>query len=199
LASCVLKRYEDDGRPADDLPLLNWAMQDALHKTQDAFYGLFENLPNRLIAWALRCTIFPWGRVFRAPDDAMGSKVVNLMMTPGTSRDRLTAGICIPRDENDPVTALDMAMLAVIAAEPVEAKMRAAQREGKISGGFPDMLMQDAKAKGIIGGAEVEILARAKALRRKAIMVDDFPKDFGRSEMFQTTQAVTFETLRRVG
>jgi len=199
LASCVLKRYEDDGCPPDDLPLLNWAMQDALHKTQDAFYGLFENLPNRLIAWALRWTIFPWGRVFKAPGDALGNKVVNLMMTPGAARDRLTAGICIPRDENDPVTSLDMAMLAVIAAEPVEAKMRGAQREGRISGEFPDMLMQDAQTKGIISSAEVEILKRAKALRRKAIMVDDFPKDFGRSEMFQTTQAVTFESLRRAG
>jgi acyl-CoA dehydrogenase len=199
LASCVLKRYEDDGRPADDLPLLNWAMQDALHKTQEAFYGLFENLPNRLIAWALRWTIFPWGRVFKAPSDMLGSKVVNLMMTPGVARDRLTSGICIPRDQNDPVTALDMAMFAVIAAESVEAKMRAAQREGKISGEFPDMLMQDAKAKSIISGGEVEILARAKVLRRKAIMVDDFPKDFGRSEMFQTTQAVTFEALHRAG
>jgi hypothetical protein len=28
-------------------------------------------------------------------------------------------------------------------------------------------------------------------------MVDDFPKDFGRSELYQTTQAVTFEALAR--
>lgn len=75
--------------------------------------------------------------------------------------------------------------------------MRAAQREGKISGEFSDMLVRDAKAKGVINNVEADILARAKALRRKAIMVDDFPKDFGRSEMFQTTQAVTFEALSR--
>ena len=37
----------------------------------------------------------------------------------------------------------------------------------------------------------------AAELRRKAIMVDDFPKDFGRSELYQTTQAVTFEALAR--
>ena len=34
-------------------------------------------------------------------------------------------------------------------------------------------------------------------LRRKAIMVDDFPKDFGRSELYQMTRAVTFEALTR--
>src|SRR6185295_1130741 len=27
LASCALKRFEDDGRPGEDLPLLHWAMQ----------------------------------------------------------------------------------------------------------------------------------------------------------------------------
>jgi hypothetical protein len=33
-------------------------------------------------------------------------------------------------------------------------------------------------------------------LRRKAIMVDDFPKDFGQSEIHQSTEPVTFEALR---
>jgi acyl-CoA dehydrogenase len=197
LASTVLKRFEDDGRPDEDLPLMQWAMQDALNRAQEAFYGLFENMPSRVVAWGLRVSIFPWGRVFDAPVDALGSKVVGLMMTPGSARDRLTQGMCIPRDADDAVTALDAALLAVIAAEPVEAKMRAARHAGTIQGEFSDQLAQDAVAKGVINAHEAETLARAKALRRKAIMVDDFPKDFGRSEMFQTTQAVTFEALVR--
>jgi acyl-CoA dehydrogenase len=197
LASTVLKRFEDDGRPREDLPFMRWAMQDTLHRAQEAFYGLFENLPNRLVAWALRVGVFPWGRVFDAPADSLGSQVVGLLMTPGASRDRLTRGMCIPRDENDPVTVLETALLAVIAAEPVEAKLRAAQRAGTISGEFAQVLAQDALAKGVIAQPEADLLARAHALRRKAIMVDDFPKDFGRSELFQTTQAVSFEALAR--
>ncbi len=197
LASCVLKRYEDDGRQQDDLPLMRWAMQDALYRAQEAFYGLFENLPNRLVAWGLRVSIFPWGRVFDAPADKLGSQVVGIMMTPGPSRDRLTQGMCIPADENDPVTVVDAALLAVIAAEPVEAKLRAAKRAGTISGEFADMVAADALAKSVITPAEAETLASAKSLRRKAIMVDDFPKDFGRSELFQTTRAVSFEALAR--
>ena len=197
LASTVLKRFEDDSRPVDDLPLLHWALQDALNRTQEAFYGLFENLPNRLVAWGLRLTIFPWGRAFDAPADTLGSKVVGLLMTPGPSRERLTQGMCIPADGNDPVTVIDAALLAVIAAEPVEAKLQAAQRAATISGEFADQVAQDALAKGVITQQEADTLARAKALRRQVIMVDDFPKDFGRSEMFQTTQAVSFEALVR--
>ena len=197
LASTVLKRFEDDGCPAEDVPLMHWAMQDALNRAQEAFYGLIENMPSRLVAWGLRVSIFPWGRVFDAPADTLGSQVVGLLMTPGPARDRLTQGMCIPRDPDDPVTALDAALLAVIAAEPIEAKMRAAKHAGAIGGEFSDQLAQDAVAKNVINAQEAEILARAKALRRKAIMVDDFPKDFGRSEIFQTTQAVSFEALAR--
>ena len=197
LASTVLKRFEDDGRPEEDLPLLHWAMQDALNRMQEAFYGLFENLPNRVIGWGLRMSIFPWGRVYAPPADALGSQVVGLLMTPGPSRDRLTSGMCLPRDPNDPVSVIDAALLAVIAAEPVDAKLRAAQRAGTVQGEFGAQVARDALAKGVITQQEADTLANAGKLRRQAIMVDDFPKDFGRSELFQTTQAVSFEALRR--
>ncbi len=36
IASTVLKRYEDDGRPRADLPLVKWAMDDCLNRIQDA-------------------------------------------------------------------------------------------------------------------------------------------------------------------
>ncbi len=48
----------------------------------------------------------------------------------------------------------------------------------------------------MISRAEAETLERAHQLRRKVIMVDDFPQDLGKTEIFQTTQAVTFEALR---
>src|SRR5262249_34913145 len=71
LASCPLKRYEDDARPAEDLPLLDWALRDALSRVEEAFYGLFANLPNRIVAWLLRGLIFPfmllYGREFAPP------------------------------------------------------------------------------------------------------------------------------------
>jgi acyl-CoA dehydrogenase len=36
LTSCVLKRYDDEGRKTDDLPLVHWAMQDSLHNLSSA-------------------------------------------------------------------------------------------------------------------------------------------------------------------
>jgi acyl-CoA dehydrogenase len=200
LASAVLKRYEDYGRPEDELPFVRWALQDALAKTEDAFYGLFANFPSKVIAWAMRGVIFPfvypYGREFPSPDDRMGHQVVGLLLTPGPARDRLTAGVHIPKDPNEPLAALEAALRAVIAAEPVGAKIRAARERGTVTAQAADQMVDEALAKGVITADEKSAMERAKTLRRQVIMVDDFPQDLGKTEIYQTTQPVTFEELR---
>jgi len=200
LASAALKRYEDDGHPAEDLPLVHWSVRDALARTEEAFYGLIANLPNRFVAGALRAIIFPFafplGREFSPPRDRLGSQVVGLLLAPGPARSRLTAGVYIPNDPDEPVAVLEAALRAVIAAEPIGAKIRQARERGVIASGFADPMVDEARAKGVITQAEKEAMERAKLLRRRVIMVDDFPKDLGKTEIHQTTQPVTFEALR---
>ena len=197
LASCVLKRYEDSGRPADDLPLLHWAMQDALHNIQLAFYGLFDNLPNRLAAFKLRHIIFPYGREFSPPRDQLGQAVVRTLLEPNAARDRLTAGVFIPKNEDEPIGTLEAALRAVVAAEAIDVRIREGVKAGTLKGRRADELAAQAVANKVISNDEAAVLMRAQALRRKVIMVDDFPQDLGKSEIFQTTEAVTFEALRR--
>jgi hypothetical protein len=84
----------------------------------------------------------------------------------------------------------------VIAAEPIGAKIRQARAAGTITGSFADAIVDEACAKKVITQAEKEEMERAKMLRRRVIMVDDFPKDLGKTEIHQTTQPVTFEALR---
>jgi len=201
LASAVLKRYEDDGRPQEDLPLVRWGLLDALYRIEDSFYSIFENLPWPSVAWLLRGLIFPlvmpYGREFAPPRDPLGHDVVSLMMTPGPSRDRLTRGVFVSKNEMDPVRTLELALTAVIAAEPVEAKLRAAHHAGKIDGRYAAEIAAAGLRQGVITQQEMELLQRAAELRRRAIMVDDFPRDFSRSELYQTTEPVTFEALAR--
>ena len=196
LASTALKRYEDSGRPEDDLPFLHWSLQDALARIEEAFYGLLANLPNRIIAWGMRRVIFPYGHEFEQPRDRLGHQVVGLLLQPGPARDRLTAGVYIPKDPAEPVAALEAGLRAVIAAEPIGAKIRAARERGLISARFAEQMVDEAVAKGVITAEEKAAMERAKALRRQVIMVDDFPQDLGKTEIYQTTQPVTFEELR---
>lgn len=189
LASSALKRYEDDGRPPEDLPLLHWSVQDALARTEDAFYGLFANLPGGFTPALLRFIVFPWGREFKAPDDRLGHAVCGTVLKPGPARDRLTAGMFVSKSEDDPVGVLEAALSAVVAAEPVEQKIRASYKAGAASV-LPEDDLPRALGAGIISESEAALVRRARVLRRKAIMVDDFPKDLGRTEIFQTTQPV---------
>ena len=197
LASAALKRYMDNGAPEAELPLLQWSVRDAFNRLEVAFIDLLENLPFRAVSTFLPYIIFPYGREFKLPRDALGHQVVSLLLEPNAVRERLTKGAYVPQDENEPVGALEAALRAVIAAEPVEAKLRAAVKAGTITGKFQDALVAQALARQVISHSEADALTRAAMLRRKVIMVDDFPRDLGKSEIFQSTQAVTFEALQR--
>ena len=199
LASAALKRYEENGEPPAEVPLLQWSVRDAFCRIDAAFIELLENLPFRAISTFLPYIIFPYGREFNPPRDVLSRRVVNVLMEPNAARERLTAGVFVPRNENEPVGALEAALRAAIAAEPVEAKLRAAVKAGAISSRFSDELAAQALARRVISPAEAEVLERAKTLRRRVIMVDDFPRDLGKSEIVQSTQPVTFEALRRRG
>jgi acyl-CoA dehydrogenase len=177
LASAALKRYEDEGREADDKPLLDWAIWDAMFRAQNAFEGVISNYPSRVAAWILRRIIFPIGRPYVVPSDRLGHEVAKLVIEPSATRDRLTAGAYVPRSESDVMGKLEAAMHAVIAAEPIERKLREAQKAGRIGGEGAEALARAALEAGVISAGEHAQLVRAAGLRDEVIRVDDFPQD----------------------
>ncbi|HEX2825419.1 MAG TPA: acyl-CoA dehydrogenase [Burkholderiales bacterium] len=199
LASCALKRYEDDGRPADDAPLLAWSVQDALHRAQEAFYGLFANMPG-FVGGMLRFLVFPFGREFEPPADDLGHRVSASVQVPGGVRDRLTTGMFIGEDDGrNPVAGLEAAFAATIAAEPLEQKLRGVNQDGAVDAAALGHEVQLAVTRGAITKGEAAVIERARALRRRAIMVDDFPKDLGKTEIYQTTEPVFASELQKGG
>jgi acyl-CoA dehydrogenase len=123
--------------------------------------------------------IFPLGRPYVVPSDRLGGQVADLLIAPSATRDRLTAGMYIPNDEEDPVGVLEPALLATIQAEEIEARIRSAQRAGKLTAATSQDLVAEAVRMGIIGAADSALLKRRDELRNKVIRVDDFPPDFG--------------------
>lgn len=182
LISCTLKRYEAEGRKKEDAALAHWAIQDALYKAQQAFDGVIANFPVRVIAVAVKRIIFPWGYPHVVPSDAMGRQVAKLLLTPSASRDRLTAECFLPLVENEPVGAIELALKATLEAEPIEAKIRAAEKEGRFEGN-PRANVRDiavvAFEAGVISAAEYDVMKRRNHLRDIVVRVDDFPFDYG--------------------
>ena len=178
LCSATLKRYEAEGRQSEDAPLLHWAIWDAMFKMQNAFEGVISNYPNRFIAALLHWYIFPLGRPYAVPSDQLGHEVAQLLIEPSATRDRLTDGMHVLRNENDAVGVIELALEATIAAEPIEARIRAARKEGKVGAGDTATMAAHAREAGIITAEEHALLQRRNQLRDKAIAVDDFPQDF---------------------
>ena len=67
LASMVLKHYENQGRPEEDLPLVEWACRNLLYKAQEQLHSFLRNFPNRFLAAFMRFFIFPRGQTYHAP------------------------------------------------------------------------------------------------------------------------------------
>jgi len=177
LCSATLKRFEDDGRPAADLPLLHWSVQDALYRTQQAFHEFLLNFPvSRITRELLRFIVFPRGMRCLPPVDSLSHEVARLILTPGEVRDRLTAGIYLPEQDNEPLALLKKALACTIDCEPIEARLRQAVKDKAITAHEHEQINQ-ALAQGLITSKEAASLEQMKTLRRRVIMVDDFPAD----------------------
>jgi len=122
--------------------------------------------------------LFPWGIPTAAASDRVGHRIAQLIANPGDARNRLTPICFVHDDEYDPVGAIEHALKAMIAAEPIDAKIRAAEKRGVFKN-EPLANIRDigrlALEKGIITAEEFSALTRRDELRDRVIHVDDFP------------------------
>jgi acyl-CoA dehydrogenase len=173
LTSAVLKRYNDEGRKIDDLPLVQWACEDNLAKAQLALNELFDNFPNRAVGVVLKRVVFPWGRTLRKASDIIEHKVARIMQTPGEARSRLGSHMYLTNEPQNQLGLMEQALLDVLAAEPVFDKVTHAA--GKR---LPFFRLNEVADLGlelkVISEAEAEILRTAEKGRLFAINVDDF-------------------------
>ncbi len=175
LASAVLKRFEDQGNPKSDLPLLHWACQHSLSEIQNAIDGLLHNFPNRPVAFLLRWMIFPLGRHFSPPSDKIGHRIAEQLLIPSNSRDRLTDGIFLPKAEHETIARLEDALAKVIRADHAERKLRQGLRDYKVDYHGLEGMLEAGLEQAIITEQDAELIREADAARTDVIKVDDFP------------------------
>jgi acyl-CoA dehydrogenase len=174
IASAMLKRYEDNERPAADRPLLAYAFHDACHKIELALSGALRNFPIRPAGWLLWALVFPWGRRAQAPSDRLGHRAASLLMSPSDTRDRLADGVFVTPCANNPAGRINAALPKVIAAEPVERKFLKHVKSGEIASMDYEGQLHEAQLKGLLSAEEVGLLRELQALVHDAITVDDF-------------------------
>jgi len=174
IASAVVKRYEDEGRQRADEPLMRWACDYCLHEAEKTLVVVLKNLPSRFLAWLLGGLVFPTGRRYHVPSDAMGQACARLLLEPSETRDRLSRCIFLTDDPKDRLGKLEDALPKVIAAEPLErALAKYAEAHPLLHGDF-DGQIEAALRDRIVDPSQAELLRSARRARRNAIEVDDF-------------------------
>jgi acyl-CoA dehydrogenase len=184
LISATLKRFEDEGRAASDLPLVRWGVEDALLQAQQAIDGVLANFPRQVPAALLRMLAFPFGMPHRAPADRIGNDVAQLLQTPGAARERLLAGSYVPRVDVDTIGYGELAFELTPGVSAIERRLRDAIRQGQLAP-LPQNLAglgawaQTAQQLALIDADERKLLEDYARYAAEVVRVDDFAADFG--------------------
>lgn len=196
LLSAVLKHFQDQGSPEEDLPVVNWAAKYCLHRVQQSFDEILENFPNRWVGSLLRILIFPFGKTFSKPSDKLGHAVAQLLMSPNASRDRLTQGLYTADVNGNLMSELNDALLKAIAAEPIEKIIKTAVEDGRVMrGGSVEEQAKAAYAQQAISKEQLNIVLDAEIARRKVVAVDDFaPEELSRVTTKSSTHDNKYST-----
>jgi acyl-CoA dehydrogenase len=175
LASMVLKHHENQGRPIDDLPIVEWACRNQLYKAQEQLHDFLRNFPNRFLAGFMRALIFPAGRTYSAPSDRLGRKLADAVLAPTEVRDRLCRFVYRTLEPTNALGLLQEALVLSQVAEPIEKRIRVeGVKTGKVTAlDVPGQITQ-AQQQGIISDTEAATLRDYDRKVMEIITVDDF-------------------------
>lgn len=168
LLGAVLKRFEDEGRPEEDRPIVDYVMIQGVDRIAVAFDGVLTNLPARWASWLVRGFAFPAGVPFATPPDILTNKVAATLLEPSAQRERLTPDLYLGQGrDNHPVAELEEAFRLVVALAPTEKKMRDARLRDA----------DEAHRQRVIDDDELARLREARAAVQRVVAVDAFPMD----------------------
>lgn len=174
MLSCILKRFEDDGRPNVDRDIVEMCARNALFRYEQALRDAMDNFPVTPARWLMKGLVFPFGMAYRPAADTLGKAAVRKVLEPGAVRDRLTRDIYVSHDVNDPTGLLEVALPKVIAAEEAEKKLERAVKKGIVARFHGNDWFTQAVDANVITAAEAEQLREVESLMQRVIAVDDF-------------------------
>lgn len=181
LASMVLKHHENQGRPEQDLPVVEWACRNLLYHAQEQLHGFLRNFPNRLLAGTMRVLIFPRGRIYSAPGDRLGHQVATLVTAPTQARERLCQYVYRRLEPGSPLGLLHEAMTLAGELDPLLRRIRVeGVKTGRVSALDLPGQIQQALAAGLLSETEAAALREYDRKVMDLVHVDDFaPEELG--------------------
>lgn len=183
MATAVLRRFESEGRRAEDLPFAKYALEMNFFAIQVGFDGILANLRPFGLNWLFGGILKFWSginKIGNGPSDLLGAEIAQVMQKDVALRERMTEGVFISKDvARDGLAKYEAAFKATLEAKPIERKIRAAVKAKQLPKKKGKAVIEEAIAKGVITAQEAELIHRAEALRTDAIQVNSYnPKEY---------------------
>lgn len=163
LLSAVLKRWQDEGALAEDLPLVDYCLQQGFRTIEMRYVEILRNLPNRPIAWFVCLVTHPFGPNLKGPSDELIKICADILLKPSKQRDRLTQGLD-KGSAGEPVHDLEHTFKLVTETASLREKMKKARMRS----------IEEAVQNDILTSEEAKSLQEMEIAVSKVIAVDDF-------------------------
>lgn len=180
LATATLRRFDAEGQKEEDRIFFEWSMEYAFAQIQKAFDELYSEIKVPGLSWLFRGPIGLWSRINRIgnkPSDKLGHKVAQAMQQTSEQRDRITAGIYLPKETNQALGRYEHALELLEQAEPVYKKIYVATKKKELPKTQPRFVIDQAHEKGIITDEEAKLIRKAEDARVDVVQVDEFTLD----------------------
>jgi acyl-CoA dehydrogenase len=138
---------------------------------------VLDNLPNRMVAIALRPFVFPLGARLRPPRDRVTAASARSLLDGSEARLRLTSDMFVPDGDDPALGRLERALQLTLSVEPLRKKLRDAQKAKILARDSEMAILDEAVAKNVLSAAEKERVLEAARARDDAIQVDDYAPD----------------------
>ncbi|CAM4171225.1 acyl-CoA dehydrogenase [Pseudoalteromonas byunsanensis] len=174
LASCVLKKYEHDGRQQGDLKAVHYALSHHLKSGFTALDDFIDNFTNRFVGQLLKRWCHFFGHGAKGPSDYMVGGVCTALWKDKNARERISHLCCVK--SNPAVAEIEEAYLCYKSTIATRKKLKQWQSNYKVyyyDKSFVD-LVSLAVSDQVMSQEEAQSLIESEDLRQKAIAVDVF-------------------------
>jgi acyl-CoA dehydrogenase len=128
----------------------------------------------------LRLVLFPRGRTFSSPADELGQRLVEAIIKPSPTRDRLASCAYLTREPSNHLARLQEAIEQAEKVKPLERRVFDARKRGEIDSADTPGQIDEAEQKGILTVGEAKAVREFDALVMDLTGVDDFdPSELG--------------------
>lgn len=173
LASCILKKFVDDGHQQGDLPIVHYSLQKQLWLITQALENVLDNLSPRWLAVMLKRWVFPFGNCFKKPSDSLAQDVCYAVHAPNVIRERLSY-LCHV-DSEGATGVMEQAFLRKYELRHVVREVEALRKQHSDWKKLPwSELLEKARKGDFIDEAAYFSLVELEQLRRQAVAVDAF-------------------------